>query len=142
MPGRPLVVSLAAANTDPALTADRRAGNRAYLAWSAGPHTCPAQRPARRIAAVAVEKLLDRLPDVGLAVPADELKWRPGPFHRTLVALPVTFPPGVVGRSAPDGEQPADLVAVPAAAPQVVPPRVRPARQGWAARLRSWWRGD
>jgi cytochrome P450 len=138
----PLVVSLAAANTDPSLASDLRAGNRAHLAWSAGPHTCPAQRPARMIAAVAVEKLLDRLPDVELAVSADELEWRPGPFHRALVALPVTFPPGVVGRSAPDGEQPTDLVAVPAAAPPAVPPAVRLARRGWAARLRSWWRGD
>ena len=28
-----------------------------------------------------------------LAVPAEELEWRPGPFHRALTALPVRFPP-------------------------------------------------
>jgi hypothetical protein len=45
---------------------------------------------------VAVEKLLDRLPDVELAVPVEELTRRPGPFHRALAALPVRFPPAAV----------------------------------------------
>ena len=94
--GDPVVISFSAANTDPALTAEHRAGNRAHLAWSAGPHSCPAQSPARLIATVAVEKLLDRLPDLELALPTDELTWRPGPFHRALAALPVRFPPVVV----------------------------------------------
>ncbi|MFD8282031.1 cytochrome P450 [Streptomyces solisilvae] len=89
--GEPVVISLAAANNDPYLLANRR-GNRAHLAWSAGPHTCPGKDPAQVIASVAVEKLLDRLPDVELAVPAERLEWRPGPFHRALAALPVRFP--------------------------------------------------
>ncbi|MGW7753613.1 cytochrome P450 [Streptomyces violaceusniger] len=89
--GEPVVISLAAANNDPYLLSNRR-GNRAHLAWSAGPHTCPAKDPAQVIAAVAVEKLLDRLPDLELAVPAEQLEWRPGPFHRALAALPVRFP--------------------------------------------------
>ncbi|WP_262387021.1 cytochrome P450 [Streptomyces sp. TRM49041] len=91
--GTPLLISLAAANTGTGLSGDRRAGNRAHLAWSAGPHTCPAKGPARLIAAAALEKLLDRLPDIELAVPAADLRWRPGPFHRALVSLPVRFPP-------------------------------------------------
>ncbi|ARZ67373.1 cytochrome P450 [Streptomyces albireticuli] len=99
--GEPVVVSFAAANTDPALLSDQRTGNRAHLAWSAGPHTCPAKDAARLIAAVAVEKLLDRLPDLELAVPADRLVWRPGPFHRALTALPVRFPPVHPTRPAP-----------------------------------------
>ncbi|MEU3752505.1 cytochrome P450 [Streptomyces olivoreticuli] len=99
--GEPVVVSFAAANTDPALLSDQRAGNRAHLAWSAGPHTCPAKDAARLIAAVAVEKLLDRLPDLELAVPVDRLVWRPGPFHRALTALPVRFPPVHPTRPAP-----------------------------------------
>ncbi|MCI2423603.1 cytochrome P450 [Saccharopolyspora sp. K220] len=92
----PVLISFAAANTDPTLVAGHgRVGNRAHLAFSAGPHTCPtpAQRMARVIASAAIEKLLDRLPDIELAVPADTLKWRPGPFHRALEALPVRFPP-------------------------------------------------
>lgn len=91
--GEPVVVSFAAANTDPSLRSDHRTGNRAHLAWSAGPHHCPAKDAARLIAAVAVERLLDRLPDLELAVPVDRLVWRPGPFHRALTALPVRFPP-------------------------------------------------
>lgn len=89
----PIVISIAAANTDPALTEARRTGNRAHLAFSAGPHACPARRQGQLIAAVAIETILDALPDVELAVPADQLHWRPGPFHRALTSLPVTFPP-------------------------------------------------
>ncbi|XVQ14457.1 cytochrome P450 [Spirillospora sp. CA-255316] len=90
---RPVVISFAAANTDPSRATPDRKGNRAHLAWSAGPHTCPAKGHARLIASVAIEKLLDRLPEMELAVPAEELIWRPGPFHRALTALPVRFPP-------------------------------------------------
>ncbi|MBC6457373.1 cytochrome P450 [Actinomadura sp. HBU206391] len=90
---QPVVISLAGANTDPSLSAGQRVGNRAHLAWSAGPHTCPAQGQARLIASVAIEKLLDALPEMELAVPADRLVWRPGPFHRALTELPVRFPP-------------------------------------------------
>ncbi|WP_151478197.1 cytochrome P450 [Streptomyces albicerus] len=152
--GDPVVVSLAAANTDPALTNDQRAGNRAHLAWSAGPHNCPAQSPARLIAAVAVEKLLDRLPDVELAVAVDELEWRPGPFHRALASLPVRFPvAGVaVAAEAREGEAREGVAVrrpVPPVPPasagaeqpgQPVPPAVRPT--GAWARLRAWWRGE
>jgi cytochrome P450 len=92
--GDVVVVSLAAANTDPALNpAAGRAGNRAHLAFSAGAHACPAKDPARLIAAVAIERLMDCLPDVRLAVAAADLQWRPGPFHRALTALPVHFTP-------------------------------------------------
>ncbi|MFG2606579.1 cytochrome P450 [Streptomyces sp. NPDC048514] len=91
--GDPVLISFAAASNDPALATDRRAGNRAHLAWGAGPHTCPAQGFARLIATITVERLLDRLPDLGLAIPADRLSWRQGPFHRALASLPVRFPP-------------------------------------------------
>ncbi|MFB4320452.1 cytochrome P450 [Actinomadura sp. 21ATH] len=90
---RPVVISYAAANTDPTRASAHRAGNRAHLAWGAGAHTCPAKSHARLIASVAIERLLDRIPDLEPAVPAGELRWRPGPFHRALAALPVRFPP-------------------------------------------------
>lgn len=89
---QPVVISFAAANTDPSKFSEHRAGNRAHLAWSAGPHTCPAKGHARLIACVAIEQLLDRLPELRLALPVDELEWRPGPFHRALSSLPVRFP--------------------------------------------------
>ncbi|MET9033102.1 cytochrome P450 [Streptomyces mirabilis] len=138
--GDPLVVSLAAANTDPALTADQRAGNRAHLAWSAGPHNCPAQSPARLIATAAVEKLLDRLPDVELGLPVGELSWRPGPFHRALAALPVRFPPtATVQRS--EGERPSYASPLPALVTEPPAPEPDRPRSGWT-RLLSWWRGE
>ncbi|MFJ4777651.1 cytochrome P450 [Streptomyces sp. NPDC088762] len=87
-----VLVSFAAANTGPALTAARQSGsNRAHLAWSAGPHACPSKDPARQITVTAIENLLNRLPDVELAVPEDSLTWRPGPFNRGLVTLPARF---------------------------------------------------
>ena len=141
--GDPVVISLAAANTDPALTTDQRAGNRAHLAWSAGPHNCPAQSPARLIAAVAVEKLLDRLPDVELAVPVGELEWRPGPFHRALASLPVRFPVAPVSGEAVAGREGVRRPALPAFAGQPEPPAPAPVRpEGVWARLRAWWRGE
>lgn len=44
-----------------------------------------------------------RLGDLELSVPQSELLWRPGPFHRALVHLPVRFTPvaGESDRSAP-----------------------------------------
>ncbi|KOV67293.1 cytochrome P450 [Streptomyces sp. AS58] len=89
-----VLVSFAAANTGPTLTAARQAGsNRAHLAWSAGPHACPFKDQARHITVIAIENLLNRLPDIQLAVPEESLSWRPGPFHRTLTALPTRFTP-------------------------------------------------
>ncbi|MGC0334517.1 cytochrome P450 [Streptomyces sp. SAI-170] len=88
--GELMMVSFAAANTATARTKGQ-AGNRASLAWSAGPHACPSQRPATLITVTAVDNLLGQLPDIELAVPAALLTWRPGPFHRALTALPVRF---------------------------------------------------
>ncbi|MFF3501199.1 cytochrome P450 [Streptomyces sp. NPDC003247] len=91
---QPVVISMAACNNDPELTQGPGgiAGNRAHLAWSIGPHTCPARSHAYLIAETAISHLLDALPEMDLAVPAAELRWRPGPFHRALEALPVIFP--------------------------------------------------
>ncbi|MFG3384191.1 cytochrome P450 [Streptomyces sp. NPDC047999] len=93
---QPVVISMAACNNDPDLTLglppDALTGNRAHLSWSAGPHTCPARSHAYLIAETAVTYLTDAFPEMDLAVPEGELRWRPGPFHRALTALPVIFP--------------------------------------------------
>ncbi len=89
---QPVVISMAACNTDPAISANQYAGNRSHLAWGAGPHVCPANSLAYLIAQEGIDQLLDALPELSLAVPLAELSWRPGPFHRALTALPVTFP--------------------------------------------------
>ncbi|MEU0530806.1 cytochrome P450 [Amycolatopsis tolypomycina] len=92
-----LILGLAAANQDPLVRPVPQAstGNQAYLSFSHGEHRCPyaAQEIAKVIAEAAIEVLLDRLPDVGLAVPADTLAWRPSPLFRGLAALPVRFTP-------------------------------------------------
>ncbi len=101
-----VLVSFAAANTGPALTAARQAGsNRAHLAWSAGPHACPSKEPARQITVTAVENLLNRIPDVELAVPEDSLVWRPGPFNRGLTTLPARFTQVAAARGASPAAQ-------------------------------------
>ncbi|NUP51447.1 MAG: cytochrome P450 [Catenulispora sp.] len=89
---QPVVISMSACNNDPAIASDQRAGNRAHLAWSAGPHACPAQSAAYLIAQAAIDQILDALPEMELAVPVEQLIWRPGPFARALAALPVLIP--------------------------------------------------
>ncbi|WP_410875654.1 cytochrome P450 [Nocardia sp. A7] len=88
----PVVISMSACNNDPAIAGRDVVDNRAHLAWSAGPHGCPAKPVAYLIVQDAIDQLLDALPELTLAVPVENLVWRPGPFHRSLAALPVTFP--------------------------------------------------
>lgn len=90
---QPVVISLAGCNNDPEIGSGYHAGNRAHLAWGAGPHACPAQTLAYLIAESAVEQLLDALPEMRLAIAPDAVIWRPGALHRTLAELPVTFAP-------------------------------------------------
>lgn len=97
--GDMLLLGLSAANHDPEVRTDRvlagSHGNHAHLSFSHGQHQCPypAQEIAEIIAVTGVEVLMDRLPDIELAIPADELRWRPSPWVRGVAALPVTFTP-------------------------------------------------
>ncbi|MFI9630978.1 cytochrome P450 [Streptomyces sp. NPDC052042] len=91
---QPVVISLAACNNDPALGGlEQRLGNRAHLAFSTGPHACPAADMSMIIAQAALDEVTEALPDMRLAISPDEVRWRPGPFHRALAALPVSFAP-------------------------------------------------
>ncbi|MEU4345636.1 cytochrome P450 [Nocardia sp. NPDC023852] len=89
---QPIVVSMTGCNNDPAIRGGDYTGNRSHLAWGAGPHACPAKSVAYLIVQDAIDQLLDAIPEMQLAVPTDELVWRPGPFHRAMAALPVVFP--------------------------------------------------
>ncbi|MBO0852620.1 MAG: cytochrome P450 [Nocardia sp.] len=91
---QPIVISLAACNNDPKIRGEATSsiGNRSHLAWSSGPHTCPAKSVAYVTVQNAIDQLFDALPDIRLAVAPNQLQWRPGPFHRALVSMPVTFP--------------------------------------------------
>ncbi|MFB7913531.1 cytochrome P450 [Streptomyces sp. NPDC056061] len=137
----PVLISFAAANSDPALTSARQTLSKgAHLAWGAGPHVCPAKSPAQLIALTAIEKVLNSVPDLALAVPASGVEWRPGPFHRALVALPVRFSPSAPRRTT--------HVAASASATSAVSPRVAASEGIPAARheavepqrkTKGWW---
>ncbi|MGW5383937.1 cytochrome P450 [Nocardia sp. NPDC003963] len=90
---QPVAIGIGAANSDPALRASERTGNRAHLAWGAGKHQCPSIALAMLIAATGLEHLLDALPEIQLAIPEDQLTWFPTLFLRAMTALPVTFAP-------------------------------------------------
>ncbi|MGV9664845.1 cytochrome P450 [Nocardia niigatensis] len=95
LPGdQPVVISSTGCNSDPAVAGDR-IGNRSHLAWGAGSRACPGQSVAMVIAQEALDQLLDALPEIELAMPADQLEWRPSSFHRAPVTVPVIFPPGL-----------------------------------------------
>ncbi|WP_326597433.1 cytochrome P450 [Streptomyces sp. NBC_01803] len=70
-------------------------GHQAHFSFSHGEFRCPfpAQEIAEIIARTGIEVLLDRLPDMDLAVPPEELVRRRSPFLRGLSALPVRFTP-------------------------------------------------
>ncbi|MFE2998319.1 cytochrome P450 [Nocardia sp. NPDC059246] len=95
-----LLLGLAAANTDPHVRqavgeAATHTGNNAHFAFSHGEYRCPfpAQQIAEVVARTGIEVLLDRLPDIDLAVPAQNLVRRPSPFLRGMTSLPVVFTP-------------------------------------------------
>jgi hypothetical protein len=62
-----------------------------HLAFGHGLHYCVGAPLARLEAQVAIGTLLRRLPGVTLAVPAEQLRWRPSVRTRALVELPVTW---------------------------------------------------
>jgi len=93
-----IVLGFAAANADPQVRPDGHGHpgtNRAHMSFGHGDYGCPFPAPelAEIIAKTAIEVLLDRLPDVALAVDPGELRWRPSIWTRGLLALPVRFTP-------------------------------------------------
>ncbi|MCI2422906.1 cytochrome P450 [Saccharopolyspora sp. K220] len=111
---QPVVISFAAVHRQLIEGGAAARGRRAHLAFSAGPHLCPAQSHAELIATVAIETVLDRLPEIELAVPAGELRWRPGAFHRALDSLPVRFTPITVpAETGGDRPWPAPIASIP-----------------------------
>ncbi|KOU28829.1 cytochrome P450 [Streptomyces sp. WM6368] len=144
--GDMILLGLAAGNADPQIRPDPNVsvhGNRSHLAFSSGPHECPGQDIGRAIADTGIEVLLDRLPDLQLAVDASELRWRGTLMSRHLLSLPVRFAP----RSAPvpqlEPEQPAGHPVHAVIPPQPTAPPAPPARPAAGGRRRrgvSWWR--
>ncbi|MCX5558597.1 cytochrome P450 [Streptomyces sp. NBC_00038] len=93
-----LILGLQGANSDPQVRTDGSAltgGNNAHFSFGHGEHRCPfpAQEVAEVIARTGIEVVLDRLPDIDLAVDAGSLTRRPSPWLRGLTELPVRFTP-------------------------------------------------
>ena len=94
--GAIVLVALASANRDERQFADPdrldlgREPNR-HLAFGIGPHFCVGAPLARLEGQMALTTLFRRSPDLRLAVPAEELRWRRALIFRGLEALPVEF---------------------------------------------------
>ena len=95
--GDMVIVVLGAADRDPerfedpdtlALIAER---DSRHLGFGRGSHFCLGAPLARLEAEIALGTLLRRLPGLRLAISPDELRWRPVPLFRSLVALPVIW---------------------------------------------------
>ena len=94
--GEVVLAALTSANRDEERFADparfditRR--ENSHLAFGHGIHFCLGAPLARLEGQVAFETLLARLPELALAVPAEDLAWRPGILIRGLVDLPVEW---------------------------------------------------
>ncbi|MGW0738185.1 cytochrome P450 [Streptomyces sp. NPDC002851] len=94
--GELVLVLVEGANFDPEVFADPyrldldRAHNP-HLAFGAGRHYCPASALGRTHAAVALSVLAERLPELRLAVPPEQLVWRTGFIKRLPERLPVAW---------------------------------------------------
>ncbi|MEU4694232.1 cytochrome P450 [Actinoplanes sp. NPDC023714] len=92
--GEPVVIVLLSANRDEdrfpdadVLRLDR--AQNPHLAFGHGIHYCLGAPLARLEAQIAFTQLMDRHPGLRLAVPAEDLRWRPGLLLRGLHELPV-----------------------------------------------------
>jgi cytochrome P450 len=94
--GEQIMALLASANHDgeqfpnPEVFDISREPNR-HAAFGTGIHSCLGATLARLEGQIAFATLLSRLPDLALAIPRDEVRWRDATFLRGLTQLPVTF---------------------------------------------------
>ena len=95
--GANVVLCGGAANRDDArwespeeLRLDRPEGHR-HLTLGHGRHACVGMKLARRELKIAFRVLLDRLLDIRLSVPEDQIVQLPLPFHRGIANLPIKF---------------------------------------------------
>ena len=94
--GEPVLVVLASADRDPARfghpdVLDLARTDNQHLGYGHGVHYCLGAPLARLEGQAALSTLFRRLPDMELAVPDEDLRWRGGLIMRGLRSLPVTF---------------------------------------------------
>ena len=94
--GEQILALLASANHDgeqfpnPDVFDISREPNR-HAAFGTGIHSCLGATLARLEGQIAFATLLSRMPDLALAIPREEVRWRDATFLRGLTQLPVTF---------------------------------------------------
>ncbi|MBW1601951.1 cytochrome P450 [Streptomyces sp. JJ66] len=76
---------------DPHTFNPHRANAATHLSFGGGQHYCPATALGKKHAAIALDTLLHRLPDVHLAVPPEQLVWRTNFMKRLPERLPVAW---------------------------------------------------
>ncbi len=94
--GDAVVVSVAAANLDPEAvpdpdTLDLTREANPHIGFGHGIHYCMGAPLARLELQVALAVLAERLPGLSLAVPASEIRWKPGLLLRTPLSVPVSW---------------------------------------------------
>jgi len=72
-------------------TLDWHRASRDHVAFGFGIHQCLGQNLARVMIEIVLRNLIDRLPDLRLAAPADEIPIKPGIVIQGMVKLPVTW---------------------------------------------------
>ena len=85
---------IGSANRDPGLCPDPdrfdvTRGELKHVAFGGGPHFCLGAALGRLEGQIAIAAVVRRFP--GLRLTGAELRWRPFPIFRGLVALPVEF---------------------------------------------------
>lgn len=94
--GAPLLFLLGSANHDPERFADpetfnvSRADANRHVAFGKGIHACLGAPLARLEGQIAIASIVQRYPDLHLAVPAEDITWDRS-FLRSLTSLPLTF---------------------------------------------------
>jgi cytochrome P450 len=94
-----VLVSQAAANHDAAVVVDpatfdsTRPPPHRHLAFGHGIHFCLGAHLARMETRIAITELLNRYPNITVAVPPDQLRWRRSVVIRRLEQLPVELGP-------------------------------------------------
>ncbi|MER5276065.1 cytochrome P450 [Streptomyces sp. NPDC002809] len=94
--GDGVLLSTAVINRDEAVypapdELDLARGARNHVAFGFGIHQCLGQNLARAELEIALPALFDRLPGLRLAVPAEEIPFKPGDTVQGLLELPVTW---------------------------------------------------
>ncbi|MER5636861.1 cytochrome P450 [Kitasatospora sp. NPDC002227] len=94
--GELVLVLVEGANYDPEVfehpeTIDFDRESNPHLAFGAGRHFCPASALGRTHAEIALTALVERLPQLRLALPVEQLAWRPGFIKRLPERLPVLW---------------------------------------------------